>query len=54
MIEKIQDRARRFVLRDHVSSYDVLLENAVQLQWRHNGRNVVTRKMFPFDDVIMY
>ena len=28
MIEKIQERALRFVLRDQVSSYDVLLEKA--------------------------
>ena len=28
MIEKIPDRALRFVLRDQVSSYDVLLEKA--------------------------
>ena len=28
MIEKIQERALRFVLRDQVSSYDILLEKA--------------------------
>ena len=51
MFERIQERARRFVLRDPVSSYDVLLENAVSLYWRHNGRNGVSNHQ-PLDCLI--
>ena len=46
MIEKIQERALRFVLRDQVSSYDVLLEKAGYESFRIHAVKLLLVEMF--------
>ena len=46
MIEKIQERALRFVLRDQASTYDVLLEKAGYESFRIHAVKLILVEMF--------
>ena len=46
MIEKIQERALRFVLRDQVSSYNILLEKTGYEAFRIDAVQLILVEMF--------